>query len=88
MSTTTSKKLLPTSINDLRDIEFSGGKLQEDQKDALSNFDRYRIQYLNSASSEEEFSDRYIEMQAKANLAPFTEFLSSPYSDHSLKNTN
>lgn len=85
MSIFTTKKSFPVSINDLRDLEFSGSKLEQNQKEALNNYDKYRIQYLNSSSSEEEFSDRYIEMQAKANLSNFMEFLSPPYSDHSLK---
>jgi hypothetical protein len=74
------------SINDLRDREFAGQKLSMDEKTALDNFDRYRIQYLNSSSSEDEFSKRYLEMQVKANLSPFLEFLKSPYCDLSLNN--
>lgn len=70
---------LPVSINDLRDKEFSGVRLSLEEKAALQNFDTYRIQYLNSSSSEEEFSKRYLEMQAKANLASFNEFLKAPY---------
>jgi len=76
---------LPLTINDLRDNEFAGRKLSAEEKSALQNFDQYRIQYLNSSQSEEEFSKRYLEMQAKGNLAPYTEFLKQPYSDRSLK---
>jgi hypothetical protein len=82
-NTTITGKLV-VSINDLRDNEFAGVRLGAEEKQALSNYDLYRIQYLNSSSSEEEFSSRYIEMQAKANLSPYTEFLKPPYSDHSL----
>lgn len=77
---------LPVSINDLRDNEFSGVRLSQEEKQALENFDHYRIQYLNSSSNEEEFSNRYLEMQAKANLSPYTEFLKPPYSGQSLNN--
>jgi len=80
--TSTGKMVI--SVNDLRDNEFAGVRLSTDEKQALSNYDHYRISYLNSSENEEEFSRRYIEMQAKANLSPYTEFLKPPYSDHSL----
>jgi hypothetical protein len=34
---------LAVSINDLRDKEFSGIKLTQDERRALSNFDKYRM---------------------------------------------
>ena len=46
---------LATSINDLRDKEFSGVKLSAEEKFALSNFDKYRINVLNSIEDEEKF---------------------------------
>ncbi|MEO8761287.1 MAG: hypothetical protein ABI388_08100, partial [Bacteroidia bacterium] len=36
------------SINDLRDREFSGSFLSEDEKRALKNYDNYRINLLNA----------------------------------------
>jgi hypothetical protein len=70
------------TINDLKDKYFSGDALNDQELQALKNYDRYRIAYLNSAQSEEEFSKRYIDLQAKANLSPYTEFLLPPYSNH------
>lgn len=65
----------PTSINDLRDKYYDGVELSEDQLLAIQNFDKYRIEYLNSSESELEFDKRYLELQAKANLTSFKDFL-------------
>jgi len=65
----------PTSINDLRDKYYDGVELFEDELLAIQNFDKYRIEYLNSSESEEEFDKRYLELQAKANLASFKDFI-------------
>lgn len=65
----------PTSINDLRDKYYDGVELSEDELLAIQNFDNYRIAYLNASENEEEFDKRYLELQAKANLASYTEFL-------------
>ena len=75
-------KVSSITINDLKDKDYSGVKLSAQEYTALKNYDRYRIIYLNSAQNEEEFSKRYIELQAKANLSPYTEFLSPPYTNH------
>jgi len=66
---------LPVSINDVRDKYFENVRLSEQEKIALKNFDRYRMEYLNSAPNEEVFEKRYLEIQAKANLSAFTDFL-------------
>ena len=39
------------SVNDLRDREFSGQRLSPQEKQALNNFDLYRIKILNSLIS-------------------------------------
>jgi hypothetical protein len=65
----------PTSINDLRDKYYDGVELSEEELLAIQNFDKYRIEYLNSSKDEEEFDKRYLELQAKANLASFKDFL-------------
>ncbi len=72
-------KVLPISINDVRDKYFNGESLNEEELKALSRFDNYRIWYLNSANGEWEFHQRYEELQAKANLSPFSDFLSDQY---------
>jgi len=65
----------PTSINDLREKFYDGKELSEDELLAIQNFDKYRIDYLNSSESEEVFDKRYLELQAKANLSNFVDFL-------------
>ena len=71
---------LVTSINDLRDKEFSGNKLSSEEKLALSNFDRYRIQVLNSQTDEEKFHYHYRQLQVIANLSDWHEFLGERFS--------
>ncbi len=77
--TKTNTGILPLTINDLRERQFNSGSLTEEEKSALINYDSYRINYLNASETEEEFHKRYFELQAKANLAPFTEFLKEKY---------
>lgn len=69
-----------TSINDLRDKEFSGNKLSVDERTALANFDRYRIQILNAQNEEEKFHYHYRQLQVIANLSDWREFLSERFS--------
>lgn len=71
---------LVVSINDLRDKEFSGVKLSQDEKNALSNFDRYRITILNAQSDEQQFHHKYRQIQVIANLSDWREFLSEDFS--------
>ena len=66
---------LVTSINDLRDKEFSGIKLTSEEKFALSTFDKYRINILNSQEDEEKFHNHYRQLQVIANLTDWHEFL-------------
>ena len=75
----TKTNILPVSINDLRDKYFSGAILTKEEKLAMANYDQYRINYLNESTDEEEFQKRYLELQAKANLTHFSEFLKAPY---------
>ncbi len=77
--TTTEKNIdinqFPTSISDLQDRYFEGEKLSEEERIALSNFDAYRVEYLQNAKNESDFEERYFELQIKANLSSYTEFL-------------
>jgi hypothetical protein len=66
---------LVTSINDLRDKEFSGTKLTAEERTALANFDRYRINVLNAQIEEEKFHYTYRQLQVIANLSDWREFL-------------
>jgi hypothetical protein len=70
---------LVTSINDLRDKEFSGIKLSTEEKFALSNFDRYRINLLNAQEDEDKFHHHYRQLQVIANLTDWKEFLKDDF---------
>jgi hypothetical protein len=71
---------LAESINDLRDKEFSGQKLSADEKTALSNFDRYRLNVLNAQGNEELFHQKYRQIQVIASLSDWREFLKPEFS--------
>jgi hypothetical protein len=63
------------SINDLRDREFNGEALTQEEITALRNFDRYRIEQLNGISDDREFHERYRQLQVMANLGDWKDFL-------------
>jgi hypothetical protein len=63
------------SINDLRDREFAGEPLSQDEVKALANYDHYRIAQLNAQSSDAAFHEKYRHLQVIANLASWEEFL-------------
>ena len=70
---------LVISINDIRDKEFSGIKLTAEERFALSNFDTYRINVLNSQTEEEKFHYHYRQLQVIANLSDWREFLTKDF---------
>ena len=72
---------LVVSINDLRDKEFSGVKLTSEEKTALANFDRYRINILNTQTDEQQFHLKYRQIQVIANLSNWKEFLKEDFSN-------
>ncbi len=63
------------SINDLRDREFNGEPLSQEEVLALANFDRYRIDQLNSQPNDMAFHEHYRQLQVMANLADWKDFL-------------
>lgn len=67
------------SINDLRDREYAGQKLTNEEKTALKNFDKFRLAQLSEQKSERDFHNKYIQLQAMANLSPYQEFLKENY---------
>lgn len=67
------------SINDIRDLEYKGIELIPQQRLALKNFDRFRINQLNSQTSEQNFHKKYLQLQVMANLTPYEEFLKEDY---------
>lgn len=73
--TSISKNLFPISINDLRDKYYEGENLSDEELLAIQNYDAYRIEYLNTAENEDDFDKRYRELQIKANLNSFKDFL-------------
>ena len=68
-----------TSINDLRDKEFSSISLSIDEKRALHNYDNYRINLLNAQEDENLFHTTYRQLQVIANLGDWKEFLKTDY---------
>ena len=67
------------SVNDLRDKEFSNSQLSIDERNALKNFDRFRIAELNKQKTEKAFHNKYMQLQVMANLTPYEEFLKEDY---------
>lgn len=67
------------SINDIRDKEFSGKPLTAEEKYALGNFDKYRLNILNSQENEEQFHLHYRQIQVISNLGDWREFLKDEY---------
>lgn len=68
------------SINDLRDKEFSGKILTAEEKYALANFDKYRLNILNSQEDDEQFHLHYRQIQVISNLGDWREFIKDEYS--------
>ena len=66
-------------INDLRDKEFSGKTLSAEEKYALANFDKYRLNILNAQEDEEQFHLNYRQLQVISNLGDWREFLKDEY---------
>lgn len=66
---------LVVSINDLRDKEFGGQRLTTEEKMALANYDRYRLEVLNAQTDEDQFHYHYRQLQVVANLSDWREFL-------------
>lgn len=67
------------SINDLREKEFNGEPLTIKEKQALVNFDRFRINELNAQKDDLAFHKKYRELQVMANLGDYEEFLKEKY---------
>jgi hypothetical protein len=67
------------SINDLREKEFNGEPLTQKEKQALVNFDRFRLNVLNAQTDDMAFHKRYQELQVMANLGDYKEFLHEKY---------
>ncbi len=67
------------SINDLREREYNGEPLTLTEKQALVNFDRFRLNVLNAQTDDMSFHKRYQELQVMANLGEYQEFLKEKY---------
>ncbi|HEY6162087.1 MAG TPA: hypothetical protein VI112_12720, partial [Bacteroidia bacterium] len=66
-------------INDIREKEFSGKALTAEEKQALANFDKFRILELNKQVDDNSFHQRYRELQVMANFGNYEEFLKEKY---------
>ncbi len=67
------------SVNDLHEKEFSGQKLTSEERQAIQNYNNYRIKLLNSQEDEEAFHKVYRQLQVVANLGDWKEFLKPEY---------
>ena len=67
------------SINDLREIYYSEKKITKTQRQALSNYDSYRLAVLKESELKASFQKKYMELQVMANLYPYKEFLKEKY---------
>lgn len=67
------------SINDLREKELNGELLTLKERQALANFDRYRIAELRKQPDDMAFHERYRQLQIMANLGDYEEFLKDKY---------
>ena len=68
------------SINDLREKNERGKLLTLEQRQALRNYEKYRISELNTTKSEEGFHQKYELLQVLANLRPYQDLLNERYS--------
>lgn len=68
------------SINDLKEKELdSEDELSMEERQAIINYDSYRLKELNKQEDEKAFHNKYIQLQVMANLSPFEEFLKEKY---------
>ena len=68
-----------SSINDLRERDYKDYELSPNERLAIKNYDRYRINELNNQISEAKFHNKYMQLQVMANLTPYEEFLKEDY---------
>ncbi len=68
------------SINDLREKNERGKSLTSEQRQALCNYEKYKINELNTTKSEDDFHQKYELLQVLANLRPYQELLNERYS--------
>lgn len=67
------------TINDIREKEYKGDALTEEERKAIRNFEVYRLKVLNEQTSDEDFHKKYQQLQVLANLGSYTEFLKSKF---------
>jgi hypothetical protein len=63
------------TINDIRDKEYKGEALTEEENSAIRNFEVYRLRVLNEQTNDEDFHKKYQQLQVISNLGSYTEFL-------------
>jgi len=70
---------LTESIGDLKNKLASGVRLSVEEKTAVSNFERYKANVLNSVKDEKLFDNKFKQLQVIATLGDWREFLKETY---------
>ena len=67
------------SIGDLKNKMASGLRLSVEEKTAVSNFERYKANVLNSEKDEKKFENKHKQLHVIATLGDWREFLKEMY---------
>lgn len=67
------------TINDLREKDFRGEVLTEEERKAVRNYEVYRLKVLNEQTTDEDFHKKYQQLQVLGNLGSYTEFLKEKF---------
>ena len=73
------KSILLKEIGKVKIQVAQSGDKKLKEKQALVNFDRFRLDVLNAQTDDMAFHKRYQELQVMANLGDYTEFLKEMY---------
>ena len=63
------------TIYDLREDYFDGFDLSTEQKKALKNFDKLRVDVLSHSANDVDFQEKYYDLQFKENTLDYRIFL-------------
>lgn len=67
------------TINDIREKEYKGELLTEEELKAIRNFEVYRLKVLNEQTTDETFHKKYQQLQVLANLGSYKQFLKDKF---------
>ena len=68
-----------TSINDLKELEFTDSGISPQQRLAIKNFNRHRFKVLTAITNEDQFHSAFQQLQVASNLTSFEEYLKEDY---------